>query len=315
MSFSSETKNELSRTYPTKNCCKLAEIAGFLRTAGSIGLAGGGKFNIALKTENPAVARHYKKLLKDYFDVDSRLDVEEGAAINKGYFYKLVIGPEMRSDQILRETGILMVRQGNNFISDGIYQGIIRSKCCKKAYLKGMFLGAGTMANPDKSYQMEWPLSSRTLAEDLLKLINSFVDMDAKMVKRKSQYVVYVKSYGYIRDLMTMMGAHTMVLELENIKIKKELRGEAVRLTNCDTANMDRVIGASGKQIEAIKFLDGAVGLNKLPEKLREIAILRLEHPEASLLQLGEMLTPPLKKSGVNNRMKKLMNMYERGQK
>ena len=120
MSFSTETKNELSRVYPPKKCCQLAEIAGFLRVSGSIRLAGGGKFRIVITTDNPAVARHYKKLIKDYFQVDTEMELGEGINLKKGRIYMLTIGPEMRSEQILRETGILLVREGNNYISDGI---------------------------------------------------------------------------------------------------------------------------------------------------------------------------------------------------
>ena len=126
MSFSTETKNELSRVYPPKKCCQLAEIAGFLRVSGSIRLAGGGKFRIVITTDNPAVARHYKKLIKDYFQVDTELELGEGTNLKKGRLYMLTIGPEMRSEQILRETGILLVREGNNYISDGIYDDLIR---------------------------------------------------------------------------------------------------------------------------------------------------------------------------------------------
>lgn len=309
MSFASETKNELARVIPEKNCCKLAEIAGFIKSAGSIGLAGGGKFNLMLKTENPAVARHYKKLIKEYFEVDAKLEMEDGNKLNKGYYYLLKIGPEMRSDQILRETGILLVRQGNNFISDGIYEDLIKTKCCKKAYLRGTFLGVGTMADPEKSYHLDWIFTSKKLAEDLVKLINSFVELEAKLTKRKNHYIAYVKNYGYIRDVLTLMGAHSQVLNLENVKITKELRGEAVRMTNCDTANTDRIISASEKQMEDINYLIKEKGLDWFPEKLRAIAEARLENPEASLTQLGELIEPPLKKSGVNNRLKKISQL------
>ena len=180
MSFASEVKNELSRTEPEKKCCQLAEIAGFLRVSGSIGLAGGGRFKIIITSENPAVIRHYKKLLHDYFDAETVLEVSEASSIGKRREYKITIDPDNRSEQILRETGILLVREGNNYISDGIYDGIVKSKCCKRAYLRGIFMGAGTMSDPEKSYHLEFVCGSESLAKDLKKLINSFVDLQAQ---------------------------------------------------------------------------------------------------------------------------------------
>lgn len=306
MSFSTETKNELSRVYPPKKCCQLAEIAGFLRVSGSIRLAGGGKFRIVITTDNPAVARHYKKLIKDYFQVDTELELGEGTNLKKGRIYMLTIGPEMRSEQILRETGILLVREGNNYISDGIYDDLIRTKCCRKSYLRGVFMGSGSVSDPEKAYHLEILCASGRLADDLRKMINTFVDLSAKTVSRRNGYAVYMKNSDYICDTLAIMGAHTQMLAFENVKIKKELVNETVRITNCDNANADRTINAAQKQIEWIRKIEEKKGLTSLPEKLREVAELRLENPEASLTQLAEMTDPPMKKSGLNNRLKKI---------
>ena len=133
MSFSAETKNELARIEPEKKCCQLAEISGFLRVSGSLRLIGGGKFKIVITTENPAVARHYKKLIREYFQVDTELEIGEATGLKKGHSYMLTIDPQMRSEQILRETGILLVREGNNYIYDGINRTQIKTKCITKA--------------------------------------------------------------------------------------------------------------------------------------------------------------------------------------
>ncbi len=306
MSFSAETKNELSRVEPEKKCCQLAEISGFLRVSGSLRLVGGGKFKIVITTENPAVARHYKKLIKEYFQVDTELEIGEAPGPKKGHAYMLTIDPQMRSEQILRETGILLVREGNNYISDGIYSSLVKTKCCRKAYLRGIFMGAGTISDPGKSYHLEIVCGSRNLADDLRKLINTFVDLSAKVLERKGHFIVYMKKSEYICDTLAIMGAHTRVLEFENIKIQKGLVNDTVRITNCDNANTDRTLDASERQIESIKKIERIKGLASLPDKLREAARLRLEYPEASLTQLGEMLDPPMKKSGVNNRLRKI---------
>lgn len=312
MSFSNETKNELSHVYPEKKCCQLAEISGFLRVAGSIRLIGGGRFKIVISTDNPAVARHYKKLIKQYFNVDTELELGEAPALNKKHLYMLTISPEMRSESILRETGILLIREGNNYISDGIYSGIVRSKCCRKAYLRGIFLGAGSVNDPEKGYHLEIVCNSMNLAKDLRRLVNTFDDLSAKIVQRKDRYVLYMKNSQYISDTLAIMGAHSQVLQFEEVKIKKELVNEATRLTNCDNANTDRTLDASQKQVLAIRKIEEAVGLDSLSEKLREIAELRIDYPEASLTQLGEMMNPPLKKSGVNNRIKRILDFAEK---
>lgn len=306
MSFASETKNELSRVEPAKKCCQLAEIAGFLRVSGSLRLAGGGKFKIVATTENPAVARHYKRLIKDYFNVETALEIGESQGPKKGHIYMLTIDPDMHSEQILRETGILLVREGNNFISDGIYTAIIRSKCCKKSYLRGMFMGSGTMNDPNKGYHMEFVCASKNLSANLKKLINGFVDLNAKVVKRKDKYVVYLKSSDNIRDMLAIMEANEQYFRFQNVTLNKEMINNTVRITNCDNANTDRTLDASQRQIDNIKKIEEIKGLDWLPEKLRVTARLRLEYPEASLVQLGEMLDPPMKKSGINNRFKKI---------
>ena len=312
MSFSSEVKNELARIEPEKNCCQLAEISGFLRTAGSLKLEGGGKFRIVVSTGDPAIARHYKKLLNTYFETPVDLEIEEGGNLGKSHKYMLSIGPEEKSEQILRETGILMIRQGNNYISDGIYDGIVRSKCCRKAYLRGVFLGSGTISDPSKAYHLEVICNTKVLARDLCKLINTFVDLSAKMVERKGKFIVYMKKAAYISDMLAIMGAHSHVLALSDVLIRKQMRGEAARISNCDNANTDRILDAAESQIATIIRLKETGNYDNLPYKLKEIAELRVQNPEASLTELGELLDPPLKKSGVNSRLKKLMD-YAQG--
>lgn len=314
MSFASETKNELARIEPEKKCCMLAEISGFLRVAGSIGLVGFGKFKIIITTDNPAVARHYKKLIQDYFGIETKLEIGEGKAVGKSrsskkFSYSITIDADNRSEQILRETGILLVREGNNYISDGIYSGIVRTKCCKKAYLRGVFMGAGTMSDPEKGYDLEFVLESATMAADLKKLINSFVDLSCKVTERRGKHVVYMKKADYISDMLAIMGASSQVFSMEETRIKKEMVGSARRMSNCDSANMDRSIEASMKHIEAIKKIQKTKGLASLPETLREAAELRLEHPDISIAALGELCDPPMKKAGINKRLMRIQEI------
>ncbi|MEG2298555.1 MAG: DNA-binding protein WhiA, partial [Anaerovoracaceae bacterium] len=305
MSFTSETKAELARVTLKKKCCMLAEIAGFIRICGSVGLMGFGKFKIVMTTDNPAIARHYKMLIKEYFSVDVTLEVGQGTGLKKGNYYILTIGDSL-AELILRETGILMIREGMNFISDGIYSGIVKSKCDKKAYLRGLFLGAGIVTNPEKEYHFEIVCQTETLANDVRKLLNSFVDITAKSVARKKEFVVYVKESSQIVDILAIMGASNQIFKYENVKITKEIRNAANRINNCDQANIDKAVAAAEKHIANIKILDQAIGIDNLPDKLKEVAYLRLENPDVSLVELGEMLNPPLKKSGVNKRLLKI---------
>ena len=306
MSFSMETKNELAHVVPEKKCCMLAEIAGFIRMCGSIRLAGGGKFRIVTTTENPAAARHYKKLIKDYFGIDAALEVGQGNTLKKGRAYILTIGPEDLSEQILRETGILMVKEGMNYISDGIYDGLIRTKCCRKACLRGIFLASGTITDPEKGYHLEFNCSSQILAGDVKKLINSFVDLHAKVSARKKNYAVYVKEAEQIIDILAIMGAHSQIFAFEDVRITKEIRNKANRINNCDNANIDKALQAAEKQLGWIHKIQNTKGLRFLPDKLYDVAILRLDNPEATLQELADMMDLPMKKSGINNRFRKI---------
>ena len=186
MSFSADVKGELARLEVKKQCCKLAEIAGFLRVSSSIRLAGGGRLGIVATTENAAIARHYKKMIKNYFGSNAGLAVggsQMPGASGRNRYY-LNISPEEKSMQILRETGMMLIRAGDDYFSDGIYQPIVRSKCCRKAYLRGMFLSCGTMSDPRKSYHLEFVLDKEQTANDLKKLIGTFVDLSAGITRR-----------------------------------------------------------------------------------------------------------------------------------
>lgn len=314
MSFSQEVKGELARVETKKKCCMLAEIAGFLRVAASLRLAGGGRFSIVASTENAAIARHFKKLIKEYFDSTASLGIGDTTQVGqtKGYRYYLIIDPEEKSSQILRETGMMLIREGNDYFSDGIYSQLVRTKCCKKAYLRGLFLGCGTMSDPRHGYHLEFVVESRQLAADLKKLIGSFVDLSANYTGRKDGYVVYMKKAAYISDMMNLIGAESAVLEFESIRVGKEVKSEAQRILNCDNANVDRTLTASENQISWINKLKEKGRFDALPLPLREVAEIRLERPDASLTEIGELLNPPIKKPGVNKRFARIKELAEK---
>lgn len=312
MSFAGDTRQELARINPEKKCCMLAEISGFIRVSGNLRLVGGGKFKLLVTTDTPAVARHFKTMMQEYFSIDIGLEVAKLSTFKRGNSYVLSVGPEERSEEILRETGILLIREGMNYISDGIYHNLIKTKCCKKAYLRGLFLGAGNITNPERDYHLEIVCATEILAEDVKKLLNSFRDIYSKKFMRKKEHVVYIKESEQIYDILALMGASNQLFKYEEVRIRKEIRNKANRINNCDQANIDKTVAAAERHIEAIKLLDAKIGLESLPEKMQETAKLRLANPSLSLVELGELMEPPLKKSGINKRLNKLTELADK---
>ncbi len=312
MSFSVDTKNELSRLNTEKKCCMLAEIAGFIRFCGSIRLAGLGKFEVVMSTENLAVLRHYKALIKEYFDVETQVSEAEGRSIKKASSYELTIKSENGSEQVLREIGILMVKEGSNTLSDGIYDVLIKTKCCRKAYLRGAFLASGTISEPEKGYHFEILCNTPKLAADMAKLLNGFSSISAKIVTRNKRYGVYLKDADQIGDVLKIMGVSAQLFKMEDVILLKQIKNKSNRMRNCDTANVEKTVSAAEKQIKAIRLLMEKGVLEKLDKKLISVATVRMENPYASLVELGSLLDIPLKKSGVNHRLKKLEALAEK---
>ncbi|MDO4481801.1 MAG: DNA-binding protein WhiA, partial [Bacillota bacterium] len=282
MSFSSDIKSELAQIMPDRRCCMLAEISGILRTCGSIRLAGLNKINYRLVTENAAAARKIIRLMKEYFGIRLELVISKNMMLKKNNFYEMIISEDMRCQEILRETGILKVQDGFNVFDYGIDERIIKKKCCKKAFLRGAFLGSGSITDPEKAYHMEIVTANPVLAKDIIKLMGQF-KLKAKDVVRKDTTVVYIKDSSQISDFLNITGAHKALLELENVKLLKEIVNRTNRLVNCDNANMDKTLAASEKQIAAIEKIFSVKSPDWLPPKLREIALLRVEEREASL--------------------------------
>ena len=187
---------------------------------------------------------------------------------------------------------------------------IIQHSCCKRAFIRGAFLAAGSISNPEKSYHIEIVCAAEKKAEQLRTIINSF-GLDAKVIVRKKSYVVYLKEGSQIVDLLNVMEAPVALMEMENIRILKEMRNTVNRKVNCETANINKTVSAAVKQAEDIRYIRDTIGFGELPEGLLEIAELRLEYPNATLKELGDLLSTPLGKSGVNHRLRKLSEIAE----
>jgi DNA-binding protein WhiA len=311
MSFASETKNEISRSVSPRICCNKAEVCGLIKSCGSIMLSGKGNLGIKLVTENAAVARHIKTLILETFSVKSSLRMLAPGFHRKTHAYELKINDSRAAEKILRETEILKVTTQGKTLSGDLPEWIFRKKCCRKATLRGLFLGAGTMTDPSKEYLLEINLSKQSSAVACRKLFASFTDISAKMRERRGTNVVYIKDSEQIKDILNIMGAHRSLLDFENIRIGKDLRNQTNRISNFDNANIGRQSSAADKQLEDIDIIEYNVGLEVLSDTLIDTALTRKFHPDASLAELGELMMPKVSKAAVSARMKKISEKAE----
>ncbi len=310
MSFSGNVKEELSRQTGTARHCQIAEIAALLSMCGHINATANGGLCLILHSENAAVARKYFTLLKKTFSINTEICVRRNAYLKKSRTYVLAVNRQEDVRRILQAVKMDAMR-GSLAEQDTLVSSLlVMSSCCKRAFIRGAFLASGSMSDPNKAYHLEIVLSSRTKAEQLRTLIASF-DIDAKIVVRKKYHVLYIKEGVKIVELLNVMEAHVALMELENVRILKEISGSVNRKVNCETANIGKTISAAVEQINDINLIRDTIGLSGLPEQLEEVALARLAAPEATLLELGDSLNPPVGKSGVNHRLRKLKDLAD----
>lgn len=311
MSFSSETKKAIAKILPENRCCMLAEIAGYARIRGVLRLSGGGHMSVSLSAEDPAVVRTLKQLTAAYFDAASEIRVIQGSMLKKENSYRLIFDEERTGEKILRETGMLQVRDGSNVLVDGIDSEIVRKTCCKKACLRGLFLAGGTVNDPEKGYHLEIVCSDKVTAADVKKLMNQF-SLKARIVERRGSQVVYIKGSERVADFLKIVGAYNQVFRLEDVLALKSLRNKTNRIVNCESANLDRSVNAAASQIQNIRYIQEHLGLENIQQRLRDAAELRLEYPELPLSELARLSDPPVSKSGLNHRFAKIAETAER---
>ncbi|MGL4773162.1 MAG: DNA-binding protein WhiA [Clostridium sp.] len=309
MSFSSKVKGEICRYTDISKGEALAQISAIMKVSGTLGFSGKG-LNFKITTENPASARLIFTLLKEHFDIHSKLMVKKSNSLKKNNIYMVVLSEDMGVRELLKETGILREVEGVMSLDYFIQKDMVSTDETRRAYVRGAFLGGGSISNPEKTYHLEFVTHSEEYAKDLCKLINSF-GLNSKVIQRKSSFIIYIKEGEQIVDLLNIIGAHTSLLELENIRIMKEMRNNVNRLVNCETANLSKTVNAAVRQVESIKLIQSRIGLQRLPKNLREVAELRLNYPDESLKELGEMLNPPVGKSGINHRLRKIEKIAE----
>ncbi len=304
MSFSSKVKEEIGKHYSNARHCKIAETAALLSVCGRLLLKGNQVKAIIFQTENAIVARKYFTLLKKTFNINTEILIRKNMTQKKSTTYLLIVKSHKQVQTLIQATKLVMDKesQEKGLLMD---QLILQNTCCKRAFIRGIFLAAGSMSDPEKTYHFEVVLPDIRRARQLQEVINSFL-IDAKIVARKRNHVVYVKEGSQIVDLLNIMEAHISLMNFENVRILKEMRNSINRQVNCEAANITKTVQAASKQIDDIIFIRDTIGFDNLAEGLEEIAKLRVSYPEASLKELGTMLNPPIGKSGVNHRLKKL---------
>ena len=280
MSFSAEVKEELAKHISPARHCQMAELSAMLHYAGQYGLMEDGTLTIGFQSENEAVLRKGFTLLKKAYNIDTVIGV-------KG---------QKKAD--------LLAIMGD--LSGPADTSLLKQACCRRAFIRGAFLSCGSISDPTKGYHLEFVCNNKTQAEQLQ------FDIEAKIVCRKKYFVVYVKEGAGIVELLNIMEAHVALMNLENLRILKEMRNSINRRVNCEAANIQKTVQASTRQVEDIIYLRDYYGFSRLPDNLREMAEVRLAYPEAALKELGEYLSPPVGKSGVNHRLRKLSELAEK---
>lgn len=297
MTFSAELKEEIGNVFDNARHCRIAELAGILSFDGKIEYENGSR-KISVSSENMIPAEKCRRLIKKIFHCDHRIDITRSNRNLELYEINFVEGISEEAFEALK------IKQEKEVLIPDI-QRLTNKNCCKRAFLRGAFISAGSISDPDRFYHLEIPCKYEYVAKCIIKIMND-LHLDAKMVERQRRFVVYLKHGTQISELLGLMGARTSLLNMENARIRREVRGNINRRVNCETANINKTAKASARQIEDILYIDEHIGLSSLPDGLDKMAKVRLQYPEANLSELGSHLEPPVGKSGVNHRLRKI---------
>lgn len=305
MSFAAQTKKELTMV-EADSCCEQAELSALIRMNGSVQVSNK-RVILDISTENAAIARRIYSLLKKHFQIHTELLVRKKMRLKKNNVY--IVRIPGRVQEILKDLRI--VSEGFIF-TPGINPKLTRKNCCKRAYLRGAFLAGGSVNNPEgSSYHLEISSMYEEHCKSLVDLANEF-HLNARCIERKKGFIFYIKEGEKIIELLNIIGAHQALFKFEDVRIMRDMRNSVNRIVNCETANLNKTIGAAVRQIDNIKLLQKEVGLENLPDKLREVAEVRLAHPDMNLKEVGELLKGTVSKSGVNHRLRKIDELAEK---
>lgn len=309
MSFASEVRGELARVPCADACCARSELTAALLVSGGIAWRGRDRYAVSVTTADAAVVRRYFGLLKRFFGVVGQIRTLEGDALNGQIRYQLAVA-EDDAPRLLEALGLRDAAElfGVRHVPP---EETVRFACCKKAFGRAAFLMCGAVSDPEKGYHIEIAAPTEALAHFIAEQLTYF-EINVKIVCRKSKYVAYLKRAEAISDALTLLGAAGAMMAFENIRVKKEVSNRVNRQLNCDSSNINRVMGAAEAQIEDIRYIDAELGLDRLPKSLREMAEVRANNPETALSELGELLVPPIGKSGVNARLRRIAEIADK---
>ena len=305
MSFSGKVREELSENISQARHCRIAELAAFIGMCGTVSIDSFDRYHIKIHSENIVVARKVFTLLKKTFNIGTDVSIRRGAYLKRNRTYIVAVREHEDAIRVLQAAKLLNEYGEVSENLSVVRNVVVQNTCCRRAFIRGAFLASGSISDPEKFYHFEIVCATQPKAEQLRELIATF-DIEAKIVRRKKYYVVYIKEGSQIVDILNVMEAPVALMELENIRIVKEMRNSVNRQVNCETANINKTVSAAVKQMDDIRYIQAVIGLDGLPDNLREMALVRLERPDATLKELGEALNPPVGKSGVNHRLRKL---------
>lgn len=306
MSFSNDVRNELARIIPEKVCCQKAELCAILILRSEVTRRDGEGLGLITELENARPARKVYRLLKEAYGLSSTVRVEARKRFNKSRLYvvETLLG-QPESDELLEDLGTT-----SKGIRRQVNWSLVSRYCCKRAFLRGIFISRGFINRPEGDYHLEIVLNDSRLVNEVVKIIRK-LDIEARIGERKNNLLLYIKESEKIVDFLRIVEASSALLEFENVRIVKSMRNQVNRQVNCETANLAKTVDASVRQMRIIRKLLAQEGISGIPANLRELAMLRLDHPDSTFRELGAMLDPPLTKSGVAYRMQKLEDFAE----
>lgn len=303
MSFTSDVKDELAHVAPNCSHCEKATLAALVRIEGTLFFSGLGKYRIEIATDVASVARLIIKLLHSLYKLKTKLTVRR-SVLHKTPNYLIEVPSQVILEESLRDMGVL----SDDGLEMGIKPSLIEKQCCSAAYIRGAFLGSGFVSNPRGDFHFEITVESEQLAEGLVDILAQ-KGINARIVSRRNSYMVYLKSGNAILEFLAFVGAHQCALALENERVIKSVRNDVNRITNAEIANQAKSAHASVDQIIAIHKVVEAYGMESLSPALQDFIKLRISHPNATLKELGEYASPPLSKSAVYHRVRRIEQM------
>lgn len=307
MSFSSELKEELSKISNHKNeCCKLAELAGYLITNCNV-VKENGEFILKMTTENSSAIRRVYNAFKNLYNIEPITNVSS-ETVNREMLFELVVSNKMDLQGIF-QNALINIDSNLQIVIDD--KGRIKEKeCCKKAFVRGVFMGGGSITSPENANHLEIVLNNVQNANFINSILHD-LGINAKIIKRKKMTVIYIKDSEAISNFLILIGSNRGTLFFEQTRVEKEYRNNMNRKINCEVANLDKIAVAASRQLNDILLIKKMKKFEELPEEIKKLANLREEHPEANLEKLGEMLEPKLSKAGVSHRFKKIKTLAD----